>query len=248
MLDYLPVILTVLVATLVSLLAIRTSISEPEMLQWILVVLALLATTQLVDRFRTIRSIDANIERLVESNHGLQGANAFFVKRLPNMEERLLSAATIAINGMTLSRTSDTFFGTFLQRLREESKIRILIIDPNHEAMKIAAKRFHKHQDAEQLRREAEHSIDNFKSLMKQMSRDDLFEVRFLPFVPAYGIWLIDKGNPRAEIWVELYSFQDEPEPTFQLLPHQDGEWFTFFERQFELMWSAGTEWKLVMH
>jgi hypothetical protein len=55
---------------------------------------------------------------------------------------------------------------------------------------------------------------------------------------------LIDADTPRAEIWVELYSFKDAPQPTFHLLPHRDGKWFDFFQGQFETMWNASTEWK----
>jgi hypothetical protein len=109
-LDYAPIIATVIVATLASLSAVRSGITTAEMLQWVLVVLALLATTQLVDRFRLMRNLDVKVEQLLESAQGLKGANAFFVPRIPDMEERLRQAKSIAINGITLSRTSDSFW------------------------------------------------------------------------------------------------------------------------------------------
>jgi len=242
-LDYAPIIATVVVATLASLSAVRSGITTGEMLQWVLVVLALLATTQLVDRFRLMRSLDAKVEQLLDSAQGLKGASAFFVQRIPDMEERLRQAKSISINGITLSRTSDSFWGTFKQRIVEGAKIRILIVDPNHQALDIAVNRFHKHQDLNRLRRESEHALDNFESLMAEQTANKAFQVRLLPFVPPYGIWLIDADTPRAEIWVELYSFRDEPEPTFHLLPNRDGEWFAFFQRQFEIMWNASKEW-----
>lgn len=243
-LDYAPIIATVIVATLASLSATRSSTTTGEMLQWVLVVLALLTTTQLVDRFRVMRNLDIKIEQLVESAQGLKGADAFFVHRIPNMEERLRQAKSIAINGITLSRTSDSFWGTFKQRLAERAQVRLLVVDSDHQALEIAANRFHKHQDPNRLRREAEHALDNFESLITEQTSRELFQVRLLPFVPPYGIWLIDADTPKAEIWVELYSFRDEPEPTFHLLPHRDGEWFAFFQRQFETMWNASREWK----
>ncbi len=242
-LDYAPIIATVIVATLASLSAVRSGITADEMLQWVLVVLALLATTQLVDRFRLMRNLDVKVEQLLDSAQGLKGANAFFVQRLPDMEERLRQAKSISINGITLSRTSDSFWDTFKQRIAEGARIRILIVDPTHQALDIAANRFHKHQDPNRLRRESEHALDNFESLMAERVSNESFRVRLLPFVPPYGIWLIDADTPRAEIWVELYSFRDEPEPTFHLLPHHDGEWFAFFQRQFETMWNASKEW-----
>ncbi len=245
LLDYAPIIATVGVATLASLSAARSGITTDEMLQWTLVVLALLATTQLIDRFRLMRNLDIKVEQLIENLQVFKGANAFFIHRLPDLEERLRQAKSISINGITLSRTSDSFWGTFKRRLTEGAQIRLLVVDSEHQALEVAANRFFKHQDPNRLRRESEHALDNFESLMAELASKRLFQVRLLPFVPPYGIWLIDANTPTAEIWVELYSFRDEPEPTFQLLPHRDGEWFVFFQRQFETMWDASREWKL---
>ena len=243
-LDYGPVIATVMVATFASLSAVRSGITADEMLQWILVILALLATTQFLDRFRVMRDINAKADYLIEHAQGLSGADSFFVDRMPSLENRLRKAQSIAINGITLIRTSNSFWGTFKQRIEEGSQIRLLVVDPDHQAIVAAANRFHKHQDSDRLRREVEQAMDNFASLMNQVNSKHLFQVRLLPAVPPYGIWLIDTDSPKAEMWVELYSFRDEPEPTFQLLPHRDGKRFTFFQSQFEMMWNASRIWE----
>jgi len=94
------------------------------------------------------------------------------------------------------------------------------------------------------VKREIEHALDNLESLMAMSDSESVFQVKFLPYIPPYGIWLIDADSPQAEIWVELYTFRDEPEPSFQLLPNRDGIWFTFFQRQFETMWSASRPWQ----
>jgi hypothetical protein len=215
------------------------------MLQWILIVLALLATTQLLDRFRLMRGLDTKLDKITESSQGQSGASFFFQERIINLEKRYLEAKSIAINGITLATTSDNFWGTFKQRLNDGAQIRFLIIDPKHPGLvDIAANRFQKHQDPNRLRREIEHALDNFESLMAVDTSEHLFKVRLIPYVPPYGIRLIDANSPRAEIWVELYTFRDEPEPTFQLLPHRDGIWFTFFQQQFEIMWNASRPWK----
>lgn len=243
-LDYGPVIITVVVATVVSLASARSSVATGEMLQWVLITLALLATTQLLDRFRVMRDIDGKLDRLIRKSEGFGGATSFFVERIPHLEERFRKAKTIAINGMTLSSTSDNFWGTFRQRLEDGAKIRLLIIDPEHAALNVAANRFHKHQDPQRVKREIEHALDNLESLILNSGSEGYFQVRLLPYVPPYGIWLIDANSPQAEIWVELYTFRDEPEPSFQLFPSRDGMWFAFFQQQFETMWNASREWK----
>ncbi|MEM4724813.1 MAG: hypothetical protein QXP01_07355 [Candidatus Hadarchaeum sp.] len=242
-LDYGPIIVTVIVATIASLSTTRSSVTSDEMLQWALVVLALLATTQLVDRFRLMRNLESKVEHILESAGHSSGANAFFTRQIPYMTDRLLRAKTISINGITLSRTSDSLWGTFKQKIAEGARIRVLVIDPDHPVLDVAANLFQKHQDPSRLRREIEHALDNFASLMTDSIRSEAFQVRLLPCIPPYGIWLIDVDTPQAEIWVEVYPFRSEQQPAFHLLPHRDGEWFAFFQRQFEIMWSASREW-----
>lgn len=243
-LDYGPVVVTVVVATLASLASARVGIATNEMLQWISIILALLATTQLLDRFRIMRDIDSKLERLIDRSQGISGATSFFAERIPYLEERFHKARSIAINGMTLSTTSDKFWGTFKQRIEDGAEIRLVIIDPEHPALSVAANRFHKHQDPQRVKREIEHTLDNLESLMERTGSKGSFQVRLLPYIPPYGIQLIDANSSQAEIWVELYTFRDEPEPSFHLIPSRDGAWFAFFQQQFETMWNASRDWK----
>jgi len=141
-LDYGPVIVTVVVATIVSLASARSGAATGDMLQWVLVVLALLATTQLLDRFRVMRDMDAKLDGLISRSEGFGGATSFFAERIPPLEERLSKAKTIGINGMTLSSTSDKLWGTFKQQLADGAKIRLMTIDPEHAALDVAATDF----------------------------------------------------------------------------------------------------------
>jgi len=241
-LDYIPIIATVLLATFATLKAIQSPLPVSEVLQWVLVVLGLLATTQLIDRFRVIRSLDLKIDKLSESVNKGDGAKTFFIHHIPNLRERLLDAKSISINGITLSRTTDALWDVFKQQISGGGTVRLLLVDPDHSALEFAALRFQKHQDSVRLRREVKHALDNLESLAELDK--NLFQVRLLPFPPAFGIWAIDVGSPKAEIWVELYSFRDLPEPTFQLLPDRDGEWFYFFQKQFDQMWAIGKPWQ----
>lgn len=143
-----------------------------------------------------------------------------------------------------MSRTSDTLWSVFQARAEAGCSVRIAIVDPNHPALDLSATRFRKHQDPIKLRKEAEHALDNFEPVLQKIGDNGKFQVRLMPIAPAYGLWIIDAGTPTAEIWVELYSFRDLPEPTFKLTPEKDGESFDFFEKQFELMWSASNLWK----
>ena len=123
-LDFAPVIATVLIATLASLKATRSDVTSLEIVQWNLVVLLLLATTQLVDRFRVLRGINAKVEQLMSIAQGPTTADTFLHWEIPDSDlaDRLRRAKTIGVNGLTListiTRKYEVFQNCLSQRVR----------------------------------------------------------------------------------------------------------------------------------
>jgi hypothetical protein len=113
LLDYGPIILTVLAATAVSILATNSNITIEQLVQSVLLVLALLATTQLIDRFRLLRSIDQKIDNILENNSAKAGIDQLFLDRKPSLVERLQQAKTVDHNGITLVGTSNNLIAVF---------------------------------------------------------------------------------------------------------------------------------------
>jgi hypothetical protein len=65
-------------------------------------------------------------------------------------------------------------------------------------------------------------------------------DVRLLPFVPAFGMYLIDPGEPDGRAYVELYQHRSlEPNPCFGLRAERDGRWYRFFVTQFDVLWDS---------
>jgi len=273
LLDYGPIILTVLAATTVSVLATSSSITIEQLVQSVLLVLALLATTQLIDRFRLLRNLDQKVDTILvkgindkmiivttekvveiviiyglaqyilENSASKAGIDQLFLDRKPSLVERLQQAKTIDHNGITLVGTSNNMIAVFTDCVTKGGRIRLLMVDPSDKALEVAAQRFLKHQDSAMFRREAEHALDNFSSIYKEPKSKNNFKIGFVHIVPPYSIWVIDANTSRAEVWVSLYSFRDDPEPTLHILPYKDEKYFRFFQRQFELMWQASTSW-----
>ena len=98
-LDYAPILITVVAAGLAAFASTRSNVQVSELLQWILVVLAFLVTTQLIDRFKLMRGIESKIEEMSQSQHFKKGVSAVFVRKMPNLESRLRTAKSIAISG-----------------------------------------------------------------------------------------------------------------------------------------------------
>ncbi|NLV25005.1 MAG: hypothetical protein GXY54_09525 [Deltaproteobacteria bacterium] len=197
--------------------------------------LAILAMVVII-LFGTRRRIDELAGRLSEGR-------AFLVPRRPDLEERLRNARTVSINGITLAGTSAQLLAVLKDCFTRGGRVRLLLMDPDHHALEIAGFRFYKHQDQEKLRREVRHALDNFETLLPCRRTPEDCQIGLLPTLPPYGIWLIDADTPKAEIWVEVYSFKDVTQPTFHLLPNRDEVWFEFFRQQFERMWESRIPW-----
>ncbi len=247
LLDYGPILLTVLVGAYAAAATINSNLSDNELLQWILGILVLIATTQLVDRFRVLRSNDKKLDQILTLSQGTGGTKGFLLDSMPDLRERLKAAKSIAISGVSLAGTSNNYHPILQERLRSGIPVRLLVTDPDEKkpVADVAVYRIEKTQDPNVLRRSVNYSLETF-SLLLNVDPKKKLKIRLLPFPTMYGIWMLDFGTDEAEIWVELYAFRKTPEPAFQLLPRRDGEWYEFFADQFEKMWAASNDWDVI--
>lgn len=244
LLDYGPILLTVLVGAYAAVATINSKLDDKALLQWILGLLVLIATTQLVDRFRILRSTDKKLDQILTLSEGTGGTKGFLLESMPDLRDRVKTAKSIAISGVSLAGTSNNYHPILQERLKAGVPVRLLLIDPDAElpVADVAVYRIEKTQDPNVLRRSLNFSLETF-SLLSNVDKKKKLKIRLLPYPTIYGIWILDFDTDNAEVWVELYSFRKTPEPAFQLLPRRDGVWYEFFSEQFEKMWAASNEW-----
>jgi hypothetical protein len=110
-LDYGPIVVTVLAATSVALLATQSTVQTEttQLLQWVLLILVLLSTTQLIDRVRLLRGVDQKLDRMLESSKAESGVDLLFLDQKPPLADRLRQAKTIDHNGITLARLNQKY-------------------------------------------------------------------------------------------------------------------------------------------
>ena len=66
-------------------------------------------------------------------------------------------------------------------------------------------------------------------------------EVRFLPFVPAFGITAVDPTEPDGRVYVDIYSHRSTGrEPTLPLRADHDPQWYRHFLAEFDQIWASG--------
>ncbi len=224
--------LTVAASITISVLGLLNVTDIDLAVSLTLAVLALLAFASLQSRHQ--------IENILENQERLQ---FIFSERSPVSMDRLRRAKSIAHNGITLVGTSNTLLGIFSDCIMKGGSVRLIVVDSDDMSMQVAAQRFVKHQDVNRLRREAQHALDNFSSMLERYP--DNFEVKTLRAMPPFSLWILDEGTPYAEVWLGLYPFRDQPEPWIQIFPRTNREMFEFLTRQFDLMWRASNLWVL---
>jgi hypothetical protein len=227
--------LTLIISIVVGIIGIL-GYAQDHIPSLTLAVLALLTFSGLKSRHQTnqlYNKLDIEKSKTVTLDN-------LFSPRPKGIESKLLGAKSICHNGISLVGTSNSRLGLLSKCLENGGKVQLILLDPESQALEVAAKRFHKHQDCRRLKKEVEHALDNFKSL--HTSNHDNFKIHLMSSVPPYSIWLIDDNEPTAEIFVGLYPYRDDYEPWLRLFPYKDTDMYEFFRNQFRLMWDYSEE------
>lgn len=245
-LDSLPDILTIIVAGVV---VVRHELSPNrpneinELATSVVALLGLLAVSGLWERHRRL----GRIETLARStNEAVVGhlrsprAEDFFLPESERVtDESFQSAVRIDICGMTLARTTREFMHVLSKRLEAGATIRLLMIDPlDRSAMAVMARRSMGDTTPEYWATRIKTVIDVVRALVGTTGKT--LEVGFLPFLPSFGLTIIDRDEQYASCFVEIYHHRTaEINASFRLNPTRDPYWYAFFVRQWEELWAC---------
>ena len=213
-----------------------------ELLTGVLAILIFIALTGIWDRFKKLR----HIENLLEKNQQALDskvlervrAEEFFQKEI-NIDQTVFEDATkIDISGITLGNTSSEFSHILGKRLSSGAIIRIILLDTNPEVLNQIVQRSWGTATPEYY----SDRITNTSALLRIVGNTakpkGTLEIGYLPFVPSFGITIIDSNKPEGRGWVEIYHHNStDPSPSFELTSKNDSYWFRFFLEQFDLMW-----------
>jgi hypothetical protein len=238
---------TILVA---GFLVIRYQLRSPtttdiaEIVVWILGVLALLAVSGLWERNRRLN----RIEKLAEEGRNLASrylsrkvyASDFFLPDQRLSVNELSSANIIWFSGKTLTRTGGEFMYTLGQRLMAGGAIRFIILDPESEAV-LQQIDLRSLDTSIKFWREMLRTTETVvEALAKTPNSKGKIEIGYLPYIPSFGLALVDPDQAHGICFVELYQHRSvEPHPTFKVRAADDPYWFKFFKDQFEKMWES---------
>lgn len=167
-------------------------------------------------------------------------AKDFFVTP-PSLPGHLLSGAhTIYLSGYTLGRTTREYLRYLDERLQAGASVNIMILEPKQELLEMCVARSSGTTSAEHWRKRLDSTVSLIETIASSPDVIGSLELGYLPYLPSYGFTMIDPDTPNGIILVELYHHRSaEDNPTFELHAARDGEWYTFFRRQFDLMWAS---------
>lgn len=202
-----------------------------------LATLALLAGSLLGSR-RQIADLAAEVRA---GRSGEVSAADFFSRDKPEAVQQVRAARDIRIVGITLARTLRNLVDELEHRATAGAVVKVALIDPTSTAPAEAARRSTIADRPEVYENRLRPSIDLLKELVERPGVDGRVEVRFLPFVPAHGLMLLDPGRSNGIVYVDVYSHSSASgDAVFTVKPGRDGHWYEHFQAEFERVWESG--------
>lgn len=240
-----------------------TKSSTEELLTAILGVLGLLAISEIVERYRKLNKIERNSENiyslLKDKMLERPSATAFF-QQPESLEEDIhtyiTNANKIDLCGLTLTNTINKNLSIIRERLRQGSKVRILIADPKSLAPKMSSLRSEDPNDLSYFKGRLDTTLKDIDFLFRdwtswkiqnpRLSKKGDLSVRLLSYAPSFGIRCFDGNESDGNIIVDVHPHKSgfSSPPTFSLTHKRDERWYGYFQSQFEQMWADAKEWK----
>ncbi|WP_406358556.1 hypothetical protein [Streptomyces sp. NBC_00658] len=202
-----------------------------------LATLALLAGSLLGSR----RQVADLAVQVTARSQGEVSAQDFFSSDKPDVIQQVRGAQDIRVVGVTLARTLRNLIDELEHRVVAGAVIKVAVIDPTTTAPAEAARRSTIPNRPEVYANRLRPSIDLLRDLADNPGVDGRVEVRFLPFVPAFGLVLLDPGRSNGIIHVDVYSHSSASgDAVFTLRPGRDGHWYEHFQAEFQRVWESG--------
>ena len=234
--ENLEVYLTLVVALALLILDVFGVASTEAIAAGTLATLALLAFSTLTNREQTQRLARAAEQAVL----GRSSADDFFWEESHLGEQDFEGASFIGLVGITLSKTVARYESVFENRLASGAHIRVITIDPTTQAPQQAIDRSAGIVGQTFFVDLLKPTVDRLCSLANAAHPSTNLELGLLPFIPSFGLILIDPDQRDGRIIVEIYQHKSSAlHPTFELRPHLDERWYGFFKEQFDLLWKS---------
>jgi hypothetical protein len=245
-----------LAAIAVSILAAVYGVfggSQTYLLAGIAGTLAVLAFSLIRDR-KSRETLEKQITELRGQLPEHPSASAFF-RKPPDLAPFIQQAIQIDLCGVTLTSTINKQSAMLRKHLENGGRLRVLLIDPESQAIEMTAQRSVSVKDTDYYSRRLESTLVDIAYLIKytrpakparaKSARSGSISVRLMSYAPSFGMYSFDPRRKNGIIFVEVYphKYGFQLSPTFELTPENDKDWYRYFADQFEEMWKEAADW-----
>jgi len=250
-LTYGPIVVTVVGSAVLALFAATLQLSEMQMLQCVLGILALIATSLLAERALNGRATELRLNemsRLLADTTAYArqvrcaGFDELVIRRrdLRALEQRLSGARRVAVYGGSLSRLVNEYQGQFEALARNGCDIRFLMTDPGSDAVH-SLRNFVVSESDDMGVHHAQVAAAAAKVERMAASFPEAFQAKFIGLTPPFSMILIETTSSQATIEVEMYGYKiaTRDRPILALDVAREPRLFHIFAEQFEAMWTS---------
>ncbi|NEB04895.1 hypothetical protein G3I78_38505 [Streptomyces sp. SID13726] len=228
---------TALLSLALAVLGALDLVGDKTLAAATLATLALLAGSLLGSR----RQLTDLSEQVRSRAAGEVSAADFLAHDKPELLQQVRGAQDIRIVGVTLGRTLRNLIDELRSRLAAGATVKPALIDPHGSTPAEAARRSTMPDRPGVYENRLRSSLDLLRELAETPGAQDRLEIRFLPFVPAFGLVLLDPQRPDGLIHVDIYSHNSATgDAVLTLRPGRDGEWYENFRSEFDRVWESG--------
>ncbi|MGR6922734.1 hypothetical protein ACU635_51490 [[Actinomadura] parvosata] len=234
----LEIYLTAAIALVVGVLGVFDVVDTKVVGAATLATLALVAVNALGPRHQVagLEQQVAELARRVEA--GLPGGD-FLTDEPKGLGARIGRAHDTRLAGVTLNRTVRSYAADLRRALERGARVKVLVIDPTGPVPEEAARRFTIPDQPDVF----EHRVRSTLYVLRDLPAKERLEVRLLPFVPAYTLFMLDPEDDDGLVHVELGSHRSPtPLPGFTLSTQRDHVWCRYFAVEFDRLWGLARD------
>ena len=216
---------------IVAGLSIVGSVSEDKLRAAVIVLLGVLAYSQLISRFQ-VEEVSTTWRR---------GRTEIFWKDFP--PDYAYAQKTVSKSyfyaGETMGRTMNAMQRHIRRVLGEGGSVRILLPNPDNHALMEAIARGHGGKSAATIKVSIKNSFELAKGCRDTGGQLELRTTDIMPHISING-WDIEHSV--GKIMVQMYEYRpgDKERAPIFLLEADDGEWFDHFRAQIDRLWADG--------
>lgn len=228
--------LTIVVAIALATLNLLGIVPVTSLTALVLALLGLLFVAQLGTRHKL-----EELHDLVVIASGQ--AQPFLEEFPPDFGARLAAARELWLTGTHHSAALTAYYQILEDKVRSGGTLRVLLVDPNGPASKMAAMRFAGTVDADHERVRIRASLETLGTLRAVAPGRVL--IRVIDFPVDYTAYVLDPDSSNGMIYVERSTFKTsggarKPKSVYR---RRDARWFEHLRAEVGHLWDSGKDW-----